>query len=214
MNVTEELVKPKKNVSQTTVISQDSIPAMLNMHERVGTEKPTSGVFQRAIGILTQPEETWKKIAKEEGGLLEAFVPYTFLTELVPSLIGSVMGLGYSSLLVGLYGYGAGVGTLTGSLFHVAQSYASSVIGILVVGKVMEIVAPQFGARQSWVLSCRVLIYAATPAALCSALWFLPFVNILAGWGGSLWSLVLFFQGYRILLKEKSTVPIRSENQN
>src|SRR5258708_36432574 len=133
MNTTEELVKPEVSVKKTDAHGSDSIQAMLNLSERVGTEKPNANVIQRAIGMLTQSEKTWKEIAIEEGGLVEAILPYTLLTELAPALLGSVISIAYYSVLAGMYGYGAGA-TMFGSLFGAIQRYVSSIIGILVIG--------------------------------------------------------------------------------
>ena len=91
---------------------------------------------------------------------------------------------------------------LFGSVIH----FVYGMFGILVSGKVIELVASSFGLRKSWVLSTRALVYGSTPVYIAAILFWIPVLGSLVGLVSMIWSLRLMFRGIKALLA-KSEAP-------
>jgi hypothetical protein len=143
-------------------------------------KKLMNTTIERCRDILLHPQRTWSVIATEPGGLKEAFYPYAFVMGLIPVVVMIIVGAGMN---------------LVKMLNFALISYVGSLVFMLLVGKVMEWLAPLFGARKSWVLSCRVLIYAGTPICVAALLGLIPILGTLLSLLALPWALVLLYLG-------------------
>src|SRR3977135_1057996 len=114
--------------------------------------------IQRFKDILLSPTATWKEVAQEPGGLKEAFIPYGVAMVLIPAAMTLLRGLA----------------TPLQSAELSAYMLVSGLVMTIVIGLLMTGLAPVFSARKSYVLSCRVLIYAGTPYCAAAMLGIIP----------------------------------------
>ena len=186
----------------TTSKAQNEWDQQLHFSERVGTVPPETHTLKRALDILFRPDAVWPVIAQEEGGLKEVFLPYTVMIALVPTLMGALLSAGVFGTIFALMGSGGGLG-FPGALFHGVMEYVYGMVGMVVLSKILEMMAPSFGLKSSWVLSCRLLVYSATPCFLAAAVTWIPFLGWLVSLAAFVWSLVLARSGASALLKIK-----------
>ncbi len=147
----------------------------------------TTNVLRRGVGILIQPSQTLKDVAQEPGGLKELFFPYGITMVLIPAVMTLFTGLSTPLASAKMSAY----------LFFVP------LVLTLVMGLVMIGLAPLFGAKKSYVLSCRVLIYATTPNCAASVLGIFPLFGPLLFVAAILWTMILLYQGIGIVLEVK-----------
>jgi hypothetical protein len=176
------------------------IDEVLNFSEIVGTVPAETNSIQRAIEVLFRPQSVWSTIAQEKGGLKEALLPYTFIVGFVPMLFGSVMCSMIYGTFAALMGSPTAVLSLPGSVFGCAVHFAYSIAGILISAKILELVAPSFGLRRSWVLSTRALVYGSTPTFAAFVVSWIPILGALVGWVAFLWTIYLTIAAIKSLL--------------
>jgi len=177
----------------------------LNFSERVGSQVREGNALKRMRNILLRPVATWQLIREEEGGLAEAFLPYTLFVGLVPLLIGSVL----SAMVWGIFGIFLGPVAFSTIqvLLHGLATYLFWMLALLIGGKVAQLVAPSFQWRSSWVLSCRVLVYASTPSFIAGVFSWIPILGSLISVGALVWSVILMISGFQSVLKSVSDGP-------
>ena len=154
----------------------------------------------RAKGILTNPRQEWAAIDAEPldvGQLLVGYVLPLAAIGPIASIIGwSTFGFG------GLFKLS--MGTIIGMAI---TSYILTIVGIFVLGWVINALAPTFSATQSMPQAIKVAAYSATAAWIAGIFNLLPALAILGVIGG-LYSLYLCWVGLPILMKapaEKAT---------
>ena len=182
----------------------DSNETLLNFNERVGTRKELRPSIARAAAMLVKPALEWRRIAEEEGGLKDVYVPYVVTIGFFPTVIESLL----NTLIWGLWA------TVTHLLSGQRPSYEVMALALwgtvaFVVGcvlrlafaKVLDLVGPSFNCRSSWVLWTRVLVYASTPLYLSSLGGWIPYLGWILKFFAFLWSIALLIQGTKIVMK-------------
>jgi hypothetical protein len=182
----------------------NNVTKSLDFSERVGTHAPEPSSIKRAKDILFCPGAVWPIIVVEEGGLKEALIPYTLVVGLIPMIIGSVLASTIWGVFNSLVGASMRVWSFPAVLFSNLHYFVYGLFGILALAKVVELVAPSFGLRQSWVLSTRVLVYASTPSYLVAVIGWLPVFGWLAVLAAFIWGLLLAYEGFKIVLKPEN----------
>lgn len=158
-------------------------------------------VGRRATHLLTQPAAEWKAIAGETGGMRQALWPYTGWTILLPALVGSfvqlVFDLAISAWLFLATGERPEV-SLAMTLVSPFLVYAGTLLSVLIVARVLAAVVSH-EAPAAWVRWTRLLVYAGTPYFLSEAVLCVPLMGLLLSIGAGFYSLILAFEGYRVL---------------
>jgi hypothetical protein len=188
-------------------MKQDELLSMLDgilsYSERLEGGDPETSTMRRVLAARKADASFWSAVARERGGLREVFIPYALYVIVVPALIGSLS----TALLWGsIMAFAAGAPSqfnLVHSIISAFSASITSIVGTLVVGKIVQIAAPSFGLRGSWVLSCRLLIYGFTPSYIAQAFGGIPFIGILMQTASFIYSLLLVMRGYRIVLRKE-----------
>jgi hypothetical protein len=153
-------------------------------------------IVPRVKGILLKPKETWQEIKEEPGEVKELFTSYAAVLAAIPAVTSFV---GFSLVGVSLLGvhyrmpFFSGVG-------HLIVSYVFSLLGLYVVGLIIDALAPRFGSRKNQLQAMKVAVYSWTPAWVSGVLMIIP---SLAGLSAlvSLYSLYLFYLGLPTLME-------------
>ncbi|UIJ45067.1 YIP1 family protein [Sphingomonas cannabina] len=155
----------------------------------------TGGIIDRIKNILLSPKPEWDRIDAEpmtEKGIFTGWV-------LPLAAIGPVAGLIGSQL----FGYGYGVvfkPSLLGSLSFAIVCYVLAVIGVWVLAKIVDWLAPNFGGTRNPVSALKVVAFSYTASFVGGIFGLVPMLGILGVLFG-LYSLYLLYLGLPRLMK-------------
>lgn len=152
-------------------------------------------VIERARQMVLNPKETWKTVKGENYTIQELVINYAAPLALIPavatlfglSIIGIRVPSGHIVRSPFMETLAAGV---VGYLFHL--------LGLLAAGWFVHFLAPYFNARQDFVASVKLVIYAMTPVWLLGVFTALPGLGILQILG--VYSIYLLYQGIGVVL--------------
>lgn len=147
----------------------------------------TQSIVTRVKGILLKPNEEWAIIDGEQTSIQKLYVGYALILAAIPAL----------AAFLGFVISGWGV---TFALSVGISNYVGSLIGVGILGLVIEFLAPQFGAEKNRIAAFKVAVYSMTAAWVGGIFYLLPALGILAGLAG-LYGLYLLYLGLPKLMK-------------
>jgi len=150
----------------------------------------------RAAAILIDPPVEWARIEHDSGDPAYLLSRYVAVLALVPAVFGFV-----GACVVGVTASGAGpVRTpLIDGLFGAAFAYVAAFATVLVLGFVINLLAPLFGGRVNFESAFKLAVYSYTPAWLAGIFLLLPGLRFLTLTG--LYGAYLFLVGLPQLTK-------------
>ena len=101
------------------------------------------GVFDRVLGMLLKPGDTWRTVDGEEGSIGGVYLGYLVFLAAIPAVAGFI---GYSLVGVGAFGISVRVPIVQG-LVGMVVGYAMSLAMVLVMALVANALAPRFGGQ-------------------------------------------------------------------
>ena len=142
-------------------------------------------IVARAKGLLMEPIKEWSIIAAEPADTASLFKSYV-----VPlAALSAVAGL----IGVALMGMGVlGVGGLIGSA---VLGYVLALVGIFVLAKIIETLAPRFGGPADPTAAMKLAAYAPTASWVGGVFMIIPWIGWIPALAGGLYSLFLFYVG-------------------
>ena len=153
-------------------------------------------LVSRVKAILLKPNETWPEIKNESTTVKTLFTSYAAVLAAIPPI---AFFIGFS--LIGMSGLdfryriplGAGLG-------HLIVSYAFSLVGIYVVGIIIDALAPSFGSSKNQLNAMKVAVYSWTPGWLAGIFLIIPSLSPITMLV-SLYGLYLLYLGLPILME-------------
>jgi len=146
-------------------------------------------IVMRAHAIITDPPTEWTKIDGEPGDVPQLLISYVAPLAAIPALSGFI-----GACLVGVVV--PGVGTVRASvlqgLFGAAFGYVTACATVLVLGLVIDLLAPVFGSRRNFERAFKLAVYSYTPFWLAGVFLLAPGLRFLV---------VLSFYGVYLLWK-------------
>lgn len=153
-------------------------------------------LIQRVSDILLKPQATWAAIATEDStpaGLLPAYVLPLAAVPAAANFIGmSVFGMSVGSITVRQ--------PLIGALVQAVVSYALTVALIFVMAKVVDALAPSFGAKPNPSQAFKLVAYSATAGFVGGVVGLIPALGAL-GLIAALYSIYLLYLGIPVLMQ-------------
>ena len=153
-------------------------------------------LIERAKSILLKPQETWATIDAETTDTATLFTRYAMVLAAIPAVCGFI---GMSLIGVGGFGVTLRVPFVSG-LVNMVVSYVLSLVGIFVLGLIIDALAPTFGGRKNPIQALKVAVYASTAALLGGIFSLLPALAML-GLLAALYSIYLLYTGLPVLMK-------------
>jgi hypothetical protein len=153
-------------------------------------------IVPRIKGILLKPKETWLEIKNEPGEVKELFTAYAALLAAIPAIASFI---GFSLVGISLLGIHYRMPFFSG-IGHLIVSYVFSLLGLYIVGLIIDALAPSFGSRKNQLQAMKVAVYSWTPAWLAGILMIIPSLSRLSVLV-SLYSLYLFYRGLPTLME-------------
>jgi len=146
-------------------------------------------IAARAQAIIVDPPAEWAKIDSEPGDVVQLLISYVAPLAAIPALSGFI-----GACLVGAVV--PGVGTVRASIlqgfFGAAFGYVTACATVLVLGLVIDLLAPVFGSRRSFERAFKLAVYSYTPFWLAGIFLLAPGLRFL---------IVLSFYGVYLLWK-------------
>ena len=153
-------------------------------------------LIERAKNILLKPQETWATIEAETTDTATLFTRYAMVLAAIPAVCGFI---GMS--LIGFGGFGVTIRVpFVAGLVNMVVSYVLSLVGIFVLGLIIDALAPTFGGQKSPIQALKVAVYASTVALLGGIFSLLPSLAML-GLLAALYSIYLLYTGLPVLMK-------------
>ncbi|GBD91458.1 inner membrane protein YohC [bacterium BMS3Abin04] len=155
-------------------------------------------IVERAKNILLKPKEEWEVIKNEETTVNALFTQYAVILAAIPAVAGL---LGYS-----VFGMNFGFKTfrmpITTSFGWAVLTYILMLVGIYLIGFLIDTFAPTFGSTKNLTQSMKVAVYAYTASWVGGIFYIFPVLSFLVMLAG-IYSLVLMYMG----LKRVKDVP-------
>ena len=150
-------------------------------------------LVSRAKAILMTPKQEWAAIDSEPldvTALLTGYVIPLALIGPIARFIGFSV-LGFGGILRMSIGWG---------ISQAIASFILAILGVFVLGWVVNALAPNFGATQSMPQAIKLSAYSMTAAWVAGIFYLIPSLSLLAVIG-ALYSLYLFYVGLPTLMK-------------
>jgi len=152
--------------------------------------------FVRAKAILVDPAAAWLGIEKEIGDPAYLLSRYVAVLALIPALSSFV-----GATLIGVVALSGATlrADLFDGLFGAIFSYATSCVIVLLLGLIIDLLAPLFGGRRDFEEAFKLAVYSFTPLWLAGIFLLLPGLRFLLLTGA--YGIYLFWLGMPRLTK-------------
>jgi hypothetical protein len=150
----------------------------------------------RVRAILFDPVAAWAVIEKDVGDPAYVLSRYVALLALIPALASFV-----GATLIGVIAPGGGIirAGLVDGLFGAIFSYAMNCAMVLILGLIIDLMAPTFGGRRDFEDAFKLAVYSCTPLWLAGIFLILPGLRFLLLTG--CYSIYLLWLGIPRLMK-------------
>jgi hypothetical protein len=141
-------------------------------------------IVARAKGMILSPREEWQVVAGESADTKSLLVGYAVPLAAIPAVAG------FLAVLILTGGRGI-VDALVSSII----GYILSLVGLYVIAKVIEMLAPKFGGSADEPTAMKLATYAFTASWVAGAAIIIPVIGWLVSLVGGLYSLYTFYIG-------------------
>lgn len=145
----------------------------------------------RIQGILLKPKEEWGKIKDEQTTIKDLFLPYVIILAAIPAVAQFIGWAVVGGMRIPYIGRSIVGRTFMYSIFF----YILSLVGVYVVGMIINMLAPNFASKQNPVNAMKLVVYSYTPMWLAGILYLIPFLAPLALLA-SLYGLYILYLGF------------------
>jgi len=152
-------------------------------------------LIDRAKAILLTPKSEWGVIDSESATVGSLMMGYAVPLAAIPAVAGFI---GFSVIGFGVPGGRFQIPMSTGLTWAITQ-YVGALVGVYVLGRIIDALAPNFGGQKNQIQALKVAVYSSTAAWLAGIFNILPGLAILGIVG--LYSLYLLFIGLPVLMK-------------
>ena len=151
-------------------------------------------LVDRVKNIILTPAKEWEVIKGESWTVADLFTKYAIILAGIPAIAGLI---GYS--LFGFsYGFGSFKLPIGTSITWAVLTYILSLVGIFVLGFIIDALAPSFGSTKDLVASLKVAVFSSTPGWVAGIINIFPSLSWIAAIA-SIYGLVLLYMGLQIV---------------
>lgn len=144
-------------------------------------------IVSRAKGMVLTPAQEWQAVAAESTDTADIFRSYV-----IPMAGIAAIGSALSLLLVGW---------VMGAIMNAIIAFILACVGVFVIGKIIEFLAPQFGGPADGLAALKLAAFAPTAAWLAQGLSFIPWLGGLIALAGGIYSLYVYYLGGPIVAR-------------
>jgi hypothetical protein len=156
------------------------------------------GLLARIKNIVLTPKSEWPVIAPEPTTVSQLYVGYVTPLAVLAALLGFVRMsvLGYNSAFGGGFRMPIGSG-----LTYTLLMFASALIGVFIVGIIINALAPTFSGQRDQRQALKVAAYSLTPAMLSSVLTLSPILATLLQLLAGLYGIYVLYLGLPVVMQ-------------
>ena len=158
------------------------------------TPARTSGLIERAKNILLHPQAEWQKIAGETTSLGALLTGYALPLAAVAVIAASLLPV----LIGGLLSFGIG---LVFGVIGMALAVAAMLLVVVLIGLLVNALAPAFGSEKNAMRAYQLVIYAYTPVWIGVFCFIIPPLGMLGAALGGVYAWILVYLGLPGLMK-------------
>ncbi len=147
-------------------------------------------LVDRVKNLLLSPAKEWEVIKGESWTTADLFTKYAIIMAAIPVVAGF---LGYSFFGIS-YGFGSIKLGFGASLTWAILTYILSLVGVFVLGFIIDALAPSFGSTKDMTASLKVAVFSSTAGWVAGILNIFPALSILVVIA-SIYGLVLLYMG-------------------
>jgi hypothetical protein len=153
-----------------------------------------NAIIKRVIAIITKPNDEWEVIKNETMTVGDMFTKYAIWLAIIPAVAGFI-----GNALIGTSVMGFNVKwPISNALTWAIVMYVMQLVGIFVLGFIIDALATTFGAQKDLVSSMKVAVFASTATWVAGILYIIPALGILV-MIAALYSLYLLYLGIKIV---------------
>lgn len=153
-----------------------------------------NAIIKRVVGIITKPNDEWNVIKDESTTIADLYTKYAIILAAIPAIAGFI-----GNLLIGRSIMGFTIRIPAGrALIWAVLMYVLSLVGVYIMGFIIDALAPSFGSQKDMVNSMKVAVYASTAVWVAGVLHIIPALAILVMIAG-LYGLYLLYLGIKIV---------------
>ncbi len=130
----------------------------------------------RAQAILADPADEWTRIENESGDAAYLLTSYVVLLALIPAVFGFIGACVVGTVVPGV---GAVRAPIFDGLFGAAFGYVMTCATVLLLGLLINILAPRFGGRRNFDSAFKLAVYSYTPVWLAGVCLLAPGLRFL-----------------------------------
>ena len=155
-----------------------------------------NAIVDRAKNVVLKPKETLEA-AKAEQPSMQDLIMYVAIVA-IPTLIGIIVGYGVVGIR-GAFFIPFRVPIHWAVTWGIMQ-YALSIIGVIVFGYVVNMLAPSFSSKQDQIQATKLVAYASTPGLLAGIFNIIPSISFLVLLAG-LYGLYILYLGIPVFME-------------
>lgn len=152
-------------------------------------------IIDRARNIIRQPMQEWPVISGEADTARNTIFRYAIPLILIGT-IATFLGIAIIGIKIPFVG--GRIHSLDWALHQAIMRFLGDILGIIVAGYVIDMLAPSFKSEKELSRSIRLVVFAYTPYWLCGVFNLLPFLGLLV-LVGAIYGLVLLYMGLPIM---------------
>jgi len=153
-------------------------------------------LINRVKQILLKPKEEWEVIAKEETPIVKMLTGYVLPLSVI-GVVASFIGMGLIGINVPFFG---SIKSVDWGLFAALTFFITTVLGVLLSGWIISLLAPSFGTKFSLDDGVKLVGYSYTPTFVGAIFNLIPALSFLAALAG-LYGLYLLYIGFKPITK-------------
>jgi hypothetical protein len=153
-----------------------------------------NAIIKRVVAIITKPNDEWEVIKNESMTVGDMFTKYAIFLAAIPAI---AYFIGFALIGISVMGFTVRY-PMANALIGAILMYVMQLVGIFVLGFIIDALATTFGAQKDMVSSMKVSVFAYIPALIGGVFYIIPALSILAAIVG-LYSLYLLYLGLKIV---------------
>ena len=155
-----------------------------------------ASLVERIQAILLRPSSEWDKIDVEPATIQGLFTGYAMILAAIGPVCSAIGMVVFGFGIPGIATYHANP---IGAVITAVVSYVLALVGVVLVGLIIDALAPTFGGQKNPVQAMKVAVYGSTATWLAGVFGLIPALSVLAIVG--LYSLYLYYVGLPKLMK-------------
>ncbi|HPB26133.1 MAG TPA: YIP1 family protein [Bacteroidales bacterium] len=187
-----DTAQPNDTVEDKTIDMKD----FTDVHpEEVMTAIKSGNIFKRAINIMFKPKTEWEGVTAEKPRVPMLIFGYSLVFAIIP-VVSLILGYGLIGHKITVaWDNSFGIGFMQAFVFILA-SFTAIIVGAVVINAM----APAFKTEKNFGRAMQLTTYSFTPVFFAGALFFFPFLSVLANLAG-LYGVFVLLIGLPIVMR-------------